>query len=125
MYNNAQFKNTGNDEGDILNFFNNQLRNLVQKNGGDNTFSVVTENCHDKDCDVHMGVKTKLRLTHSAHSISQIEKGFVHMEVQVVLYFEHKIPATTFFSSGSSHLNYIFVGFKDAVEIIEDAQFWI
>lgn len=28
-----------------------------------------------------MGVKTKLLLKHFANSISQIEKGFVHMEV--------------------------------------------
>ena len=78
-YANAQFKNTGNDEGDVLNFFNNQLRNLVQKNGGDNTFSIVSENCHDKDMPVPMKTKTKLHLTHSAHTISQIEKGFIEL----------------------------------------------
>lgn len=30
-FQNAQFKNSGNDEGDVLNFFNDTLRNLIQK----------------------------------------------------------------------------------------------
>ena len=42
-YLNAQTKNLGNDEGDILSFFQNKLRNLIQRNGGDNSFSQVME----------------------------------------------------------------------------------
>ena len=31
-YLNAQAKNLGNDEGDILSFFQNKLRNVIQRN---------------------------------------------------------------------------------------------
>ena len=125
-YENARYKNTGNDEGDILNFFNNQLRNLVQKNGGDNTYSVVSENCHDKDTNVPMNTKTKLKLTHSAHSISQFEKGFINMNLELKLKLNHA-PEPKQYSKYDNHHenNIIFVGFKDAVEVISDVQFWV
>ena len=149
-YQNAQFKNSGNDEGDVLNFFNNQLRNLVQKNGGDNTFSIVCENCHDKDYPVPMKTKTKLHLTHSAHTISQIEKGFITVDLAFKLKFNQPLDKRNFFvwngeAAGAKKsqiedsdiadidnidlactgLDYIFVGFKDAVEIISDLKFWV
>ncbi len=133
-YQNAQFKNTGNDEGDVLNFFNNTLRNLVQKNGGDNTFSIVNENCHDKDPSVPIGVKTKLRLTHSGHSISQIEKGFINMTVEFNVKLRKPFAHNSLYKFGESapenivdskNLQYIFIGFKDAVEIIDELFFWV
>ena len=127
-YQNAQFKNSGNDEGDILNFFNNHLRTLVQKNGGDNTFSIVEELCHDKDETIPLGTKTKIRLTHSGHTISQIEKSFIEMTVQLALKFTTKIDANSFYEDKKldhRFLNLIFVGFKDAVEIIQELQFWV
>ena len=124
-YANAQFKNAGNDEGDILNFFNNQLRNLVQKNGGDNTFSIVSENCHDKDVHVPMKTKTKLKLTHSAHTISQIEKGFVNLNLHLKLKMNQAIAGNAISGTNGDYVCYIFVGFKDAVEIISEAKFWI
>ena len=124
MYQNAQFKNSGNDEGDVLNYFNNHLRNLVQKNSGDNTFSIVQEECHDKDAPVRLNTKTKLRLTHSAHTISQIEKGFMNLTLKLQLKFEKELN-NAWDNNPNSHLNYIFVGFKDAVEIIGEAYFWV
>ena len=125
MYQNAQFKNSGNDEGDVLNYFNNHLRNLVQKNSGDNTFSIVQEECHDKDVPVRLKTKTKLRLTHSAHTISQIEKGFINLTLNMTLNFTTPYGGGDIKGKESSHLNYIFVGFKDAVEIIGEAYFWV
>ena len=125
MYQNAQFKNSGNDEGDVLNYFNNHLRNLVQKNSGDNTFSIVQEECHDKDVPVRLKTKTKLRLTHSAHTISQIEKGFINLTLNMTLNFTTPYGNGDIKGKESSHLNYIFVGFKDAVEIIGEAYFWV
>ena len=163
-YSNVQFKNSGNDEGDVLNFFNNHLRTLIQKNGGDNTFSIVCENCHDKDYPVPMKTKTKLHLTHSAHTISQIEKGFITVELDFKLKFNEAIKPEDWFiydneiapltekgadaiatsskekaqtfkdevNNGTNdkhpeytNLDYIFVGFKNAVELISELKFWI
>lgn len=123
-YQNAQFKNTGNDEGDVLDFFNDTLRNLVQKNGGDNTFSFVTEEFQNKDAPMPIGTKTRMKLTHSGHTISQIEKGFITMKIDFSVKFQDPIYANAF-DLDTEGLNRIFIGFKDAVEIIEDCRFWV
>ena len=75
-YYNAQTKNIGNDVGDVLSFFQSKLRNLIQKNGGDNTFSFIMEEFKDKDAPLPVGTKTRIKLTHSGHTITQIEKSF-------------------------------------------------
>ncbi len=124
-YQNAQFKNAGNDEGDVLNFFNDTLRNLVQKNGGDNTFSFVTEEFQNKDVPMPIGSKTRMKLTHSGHTISQIEKGFINMHVKFSVKLQNKINTGDVSTKDTSGINRIFIGFKDSVEIIEDARFWV
>ena len=70
-YLNAQTKNLGND-GDVLAFFQNKLRNLIQHNGGDHKFSMIMEEFKDNDAPLPVGTKTKIKLTHSGHTISQI-----------------------------------------------------
>ncbi len=142
-YENARYKNSGNDEGDVLNFFNNHLRNLVQKNGGDNTFSSYTEDFHDKDLPVKIGERTKIMLTHPNHTISQIEKSFIEMDIEFEVGFA--IPLFNFnFRSREIHddgttkdnsilgelldnaeINQIFIGFKDAAEIISECKFYV
>ena len=94
-YENSRYKNIGNDEGDVLNFFGN-LRNLIQKNGGDNTFSSYTEDFHEKTIPFYTGEKTKLMLTHPNHTISQIEKGFIEMTVEFQVGFEKPILKNDF-----------------------------
>ncbi|WP_289705227.1 hypothetical protein, partial [Bacteroides acidifaciens] len=101
------------------------MRTLVQKNGGDNTFSIVEELCHDKDEPIPIGTKTKIRLTHSGHTISQIEKSFLRLIVDLNLSMNKTIAANVFTGKDWEKLNLIFVGFKDAVEIISELQFWV
>ena len=81
-YQNAQFKNTGNDEGDVLNFFNNTLRSLVQKNGGDNTFSTYTEDFHE----IYLGLKLckwiDIYKYFKSFAIKNITKAFVKLNIE-------------------------------------------
>lgn len=119
-YRNAQFKNSGNDEGDVVSFFEDKMRNLIQKNGGNHTFSFVTEDFHDKDVPMAVGTKTRMKLTHSSHVISQIEKGFVSMTVKVWLQTDKALNL----GKDTKNALRIFVGFKNAVEIIDNARFW-
>ncbi len=123
-FQNVQLKNSGNDEGDILNFFDNELRSLVQKNGGDHTFSFVCEEFRDKDPPMALGLKTKMRLTHSAHTISQIEKGFINMKIEFRVKFDKPIEEAAF-KKDYNDLNQIFIGFKDAVELFSEIRFFI
>ena len=59
---NAQTKNLGNDEGDVLAFFQNKLRNLIQRNGGDNSFSWIMEEFKDKDAPLPVGTKRHFKI---------------------------------------------------------------
>ena len=120
-YLNAQTKNLGNDEGDVLSFFQNKLRNLIQRNGGDNSFSWIMEEFKDKDTPLPVGTKTRIKLTHSGHTISQIEKSFT----TVLLDFQLKLSDKIDVSADTNGLMKIFVGFKNAVEFYEDCRFWI
>ena len=124
-YANAQVKNIGNDEGDILSFFNNTMRNMIQKNGGDNSFSIVEELCHDKDEQIPLGTKTKIRLTHSGHTITQFEKSFIRIRLKLTLKMQNTINTGSISGQRGSHLNMIFVGFKNAAEFISELQFWV
>ena len=120
---NAQTKNIGNDEGDVLSFFQNKLRNLIQKNGGDNSFSFVMEEFTNKDCPMPVGTKTRIKLSHTGHTITQIEKSFS----TILLDFNIKLSSTTPIdvSADENGIMKLFVGFKNAVEFYEDCRFWI
>ena len=118
---NAQTKNLGNDEGDVLAFFQNKLRNLIQRNGGDNSFSWIMEEFKDKDAPLPVGTKTRIKLTHSGHTITQIEKSFS----TILLDFNVKLNQVIDVSADKNGLMKIFVGFKNAVEFYEDCRFWI
>ena len=120
-YSNAQTKNLGNDEGDVLSFFQNKLRNLIQHNGGDHSFSMIMEEFKDKDAPLPVGVKTRIKLTHSGHTISQIEKGFSTIHVDFILKLSEKIDV----SADENKILKLFVGFKNAVEFYEDCRFWV
>ena len=120
-YLNAQTKNLGNDEGDVLDFFTNKMRNLIQRNGGDHTFTWIMEEFDDKAAPLPVGAKTKIKLTHSNHTISQIEKGFVTVLVDEILQLSEAIDV----SADTNRLLKIFGGFKNAVEFFEDIRFWI
>ena len=120
-YLNAQTKNIGNNEGDVLNFFQSKVRNLIQKNGGDHSFSFIMEEWTNKDAPMPVGTKTRIKLTHSGHTISQIEKSFN----TVLLEFDINLDTNIDMSADEHGLNKIFVGFKNAVEFFEDCRFWV
>ena len=142
-FENARYKNSGNNEGDITGFFQHHMKTLLQFNSGDNTFSTFSEEFHEKDIPLPIGEKTHLMLTHPNHTISQIEKSFISMEIEFEVGFENILPWGCWYKSvpdgvdaegkalykivplSDNHIiNQIFVGFKDAVEIISEARFY-
>ena len=120
-YYNAQTKNTGNDEGDVLTFFQNKLRNLIQHNGGDHSFSFVMEEFTNKDAPMPVGTKTRIKLSHSGHTITQIEKSFSTIQLDFLVKLNKQIDV----SADKNKIHKLFVGFKNAVEFYEDCRFWI
>ena len=120
-YLNAQTKNLGNDEGDVLSFFQNKMRNLIQRNGGNNSFSFVMEEFTNNDAPMPVGTKTRIKLSHTGHTITQIEKSFS----TILLDFYIKLSEPVDVSADTNGLLKLFVGFKNAVEFYEDCRFWI
>ena len=120
-YYNAQTKNTGNDEGDVLSFFQSKLRNLIQHNGGDHSFSFVMEEFTNKDAPMPVGTKTRIKLSHSGHTITQIEKSFSTIQLDFIVRLNEKIDV----SADKNRIHKLFVGFKNAVEFYEDCRFWV
>ena len=120
-YYNAQTKNTGNDEGDVLSFFQSKLRNLIQRNGGDHSFSFVMEEFTNKDAPMPVGTKTRIKLSHSGHTITQIEKSFSTIQLEFFVQLSKAIDV----SADTNKLHKLFVGFKNAVEFYEDCRFWV
>ena len=120
-YYNAQTKNTGNDEGDVLTFFTNKLRNLIQRNGGDHSFSWKDEEFTNKDAPMPVGTKTRIKLTHSGHTITQIEKCYSSIQLEFFVQLNKAIDV----SADTNKLHKLFVGFKNAVEFYEDCRFWL
>ena len=136
-FENARKKNTGMNEGDITGFFEHDMRLLLQFNSGDNTFSTFSEEFHEKDIPLPIGEKTHIMLTHPNHTISQIEKSFISMEIEFEVGFEKEIPFHSWATNraeddelalwellDSDEICQIFVGFKDAVEIISECRFF-
>ena len=122
-YNNSRVNRSGGDEGDVLHFFQTKVKNLIQKNGGDHTYSSFSEEFHEKDIPLPIGDKTQLMLTHPNQTISQFETGFINMEIEFEIEFVEPFEANAF-DPDTGKDNQIFIGFKDAVEIISEAKFY-
>ena len=119
---NSNFKNAGNDENDLIEFFSGNKNCFSEPAQGSGDYSTYSEDFHETDIPVKIGERTRLMLTHPNHMISHFEKGFISMSVNFQVGLETKIEPTAFLTA--SHLQYIFVGFKNAVEIISDCKFY-
>ena len=113
-YLNAQAKNIGNDEGDVYNFFQNTLRNLVQKNGGNHHFNWKTFECTEQCAPHPVGTKTYLRLTTENFHVTQMEKSFI--SVLLDFYVKLDKALTGINEKDTNKLLQIFVGLKNAAE---------
>ena len=119
-YKNSISNNIGGQEGNLTEFFND-LKFQISKNSGNNSFSNFSEEFHEKDIPLPIGEKTQLMLTHPNHIVSQFETGFINMEIEFEVGFAEKFPGKIV---DNAAINQIFIGFKDAVEIISEAKFY-
>ena len=119
-YRNANFKNTGNNQGDVITFFEDHMRHLIQQNGGDHNFSFVSEEFQNIPVPHDVGNRTRIKLTHSNHTISQIEKGFINITLHLTLKLATKIAV----AGDTAKCLRVFIGFKNAVEFFEEGRFY-
>ena len=64
--------------GDVFHSFE-RLANVIEKNDGIRSFSVLTNNCYDSDQGFTDGQQTHLRITNSLHDINQLSETYIRM----------------------------------------------
>ena len=83
---------------------------------------MIMEEFNDKDAPLPVGTKTKIKLTHSYHTIPQIEKGFLTVHLDIILALFEAIDVS---ADATNRLMKLFIAFKNSVEFFEDCRFWI
>ena len=68
----------GISSGDVFHSFE-RLANVIQKNDGIRSFSVLTNNCYDSDQGFTHDQQTHLRITNSLHDINQLSETYIRM----------------------------------------------
>ena len=123
---NTHFKSSGNDENDLVAFFSGKNNCLTEAPSGNGDFQTYSEEFHERDITssgLNIGERTRLMLTHPNLDITNFQKSFIVMEVEFEVGFAVPIPDNNF-SDDTAGLNQIFVGFKNAVEIISDSKYY-
>ena len=121
---NTNFKSSGNDENDLVSFFSGKNNCLTETPSGNGNFQTYSEEFHERDITsngLEIGERTRLMLTHPNLDITNFQKSFIVMEVEFEVGLEKTIKYT---SEDDAEINQIFVGFKNAVEIISDSKYY-
>ncbi len=110
---NARAKNTGNNEGDVLDHFENDIANMIQKNGGVNEFNWKTFECTEQTAPHPVGTKSYLRLTTNNFHMTQFDKSFITLTIDIGLQLSSSFSS----SYDEAKISKIFVGLKNSAEI--------
>ena len=113
-YLNARAKNIGNDQGDVYQYFQNELAHLVQHNGGDHYFNWKTFECTEQTAPHPVGTKTYLRLTTENFDVTQMEKSFITVLLRLNTKFDQVLTGVK--EKDTNKLLRVFVGLKNAAE---------
>ena len=112
-YANAATKGLTNAEGDLYKFFQDQVANLVQVNGGDHYFNWKTFECFDSNCPHPVGTKSYLHLTTENFPITQMEKSFISVKLKLYVKLDKTLAG---FDNDIKKLIRVFVGLKNSAE---------
>ncbi len=110
---NAATKGLNNREGDLYQFFQEKVANLVQVNGGDHYFNWKTFECFDSNCPHPVRTKSYLRLTSENFPITQMEKSFISIRIKLLVKLD---KALTGFENDRKKLIRVFIGLKNSAE---------
>ena len=113
-YLNARAKNIGNDQGDVYQYFQNELAHLVQHNGGDHYFNWKTFECTEQTAPHPVGTKTYLRLTTENFDVTQMEKSFITVLLRLNTKFDQVLTGVK--EKDTNKLLRVFLGLKNAAE---------
>lgn len=114
-YLNARTKNECNNEGDVYKYFATEMANLIQRNGGDHHFNWFTQEGFEQTAPHPVNTKTNLRLTSSNFHVTQFEKSFITVKVDLNVGITHSGDAVDY-SKDLDGLCQVFVGLKNSAE---------
>ncbi len=113
-YLNARTKNEDNNQGDVYEYFQNHMANLIQKNGGDHYFNWKTYECTEQSAPHPVNTKSQLRLTTNNLEITQFDKSFITVKADVTI--KATGSESVSFDDDKSGLCQTFIGLKDSAE---------
>ena len=103
-----------NDESDVYKFFQDKLKNLFQRNGGNHHFNWKTFECTEQSAPHPVGIKSYLRLTTENFEITQMEKSFISVLLDFNIKLDKELTGVA--DKDTNKLLRIFVGLKNAAE---------
>ena len=106
--------------GDVFSSFK-RLNNIITKNDGIRSFSILTNNCYDSDQGFFEDQQTHIRITNSLHDINQISQTYLRMT------FEANIrclaPPYIHSATPKKHIPVLyFLGWKNANEVFKQIE---
>lgn len=112
-YANAATKGLSNAEGDLYHFFQDQVANLVQENGGNHYFNWKTFECFDSNSPHPVRTKSYLRLTSENFPITQMGKSFISIKLKLWVKLDRRLDG---FNNDIKKLIRVFIGLKNSAE---------
>ena len=116
---NTRISNSNQSMGNNANY-QESLTSLVQVNDGTRSFIPRTVDCHDHNCPYGENDETRIDITHSDHTISNLSDGFLTYKVRVYL----KLLGIDSTFEDPDRLFKLFVGFKDSNQILDKLQIY-
>ena len=107
--------------GDVYSSFV-RLNNVISKNDGIRSFSVLTNNCYDSDQGFYEDQQTHIRITNSLHDINQISQTYLRMTFEAVVNVDTNLAANSAFTKGKPTYNLYFLGWKNANECLKQLE---
>ena len=103
--------------GDVFASFQ-RLNNIISKNDGIRSFSVLTNNCYDSDQGFDDSLQTHIRITNTLHDINQIDQTYLRMTFEAQCQFSKDITGA---ANAIGHTAF-FLGWKNANECLKQLE---
>ncbi len=113
---NARTKNTGNNQGDIYDYFKDEISNLIQHNGGNHYFNWKSFDCFESTAPHPVNTKSYLRLTTDNFDMTHFDKSFIHVVLDITLALTGSYIVDGTYSDEIAKACKIFVGLKNSAE---------
>ena len=107
--------------GDVYSSFV-RLNNVISKNDGIRSFSILTNNCYDSDQGFYDDQQTHIRITNSLHDINQISQTYLRMTFEAVVSVDTNLAANSVFTKAKPTYNLYFLGWKNANECLKQLE---